>query len=95
VVTLRVTALGNLPKPAFTSQPAEGTDASAAAISSRAVYFDTGFHESTFYDRTRLRPGNEVTGPAIVVQDDATTVIGLGQALRVDGYGNLIVQTGA
>jgi N-methylhydantoinase A len=95
VVTLRVTALGNLPKPMFMPKPAENTDASAAAIFSRPVYFDTGFHESTFYDRTRLCPGNGIAGPAIIVQDDATTIIGLGQTLRVDGYGNLIVQTGA
>lgn len=95
VVTLRVTATGNLPKIAFAPQPVERPDASAAVLATGPVYFDGAFYESTFYDRARLRPGNMLAGPAIIVQDDCTTVIGLEQTLAVDGYGNLIVRTGA
>lgn len=95
VVTLRVTAIGRLPKIAFAAQQDVGTDATVAAIASNPVYFDGRYHDCTFYDRGRLRPGNEIAGPAIVVQDDCTTVLGIGQSLRVDGLGNLIVRTGA
>ncbi|HEX3724249.1 MAG TPA: hydantoinase/oxoprolinase family protein [Nitrolancea sp.] len=94
VVTLRVTAVGNLPKLKFQPGEDQGRDASAAEISGGRVYFDGRFHETTHYDRDRLCPGNQISGPAMIVQSDCTTVLGPGQSLRVDGYGNLIVQTG-
>jgi N-methylhydantoinase A len=93
VVTLRVTAIGNRPKLAFAPQPEEGPDAAAAVISTGEVYFDGKFHPTKHYDRSRLRPGNHVTGPAIIVQPDCTTVLAPGQKLQVDALGNLIVQT--
>ena len=94
VVTLRVTAVGNLPKLTFEPAPEGDPDASHAVVSDGAVYFDGRFHATRHYDRGRLRPGNRISGPAIVVQADCTTVLGPGQSLRVDGYGNLIVRTG-
>ncbi len=94
VVTLRVTAVGNLPKLSFTAQPEEGTDATGAILSTAPVYFDGRYQDTPFYDRARLRPGNRFTGPAIVVQSDCTTVLGPGDSVRVDGFGNLIVSVG-
>jgi N-methylhydantoinase A len=43
------------------------------------------------YDRARLDAGHILTGPAIVEQADATTVIPPGWLGTVDGYGNLIL----
>lgn len=94
VVTLRVTAIGALPKPQFQSFPDEGPDADAALVDQRPVYFEDRWVETLFFDRTRLRTGNEIAGPAIVLQADCTTVLHPGQSLRVDGLGNLLVATG-
>lgn len=94
VVNLRVTAIGNLPKLTLTPQPEEGSDASAAIVEIRPVYFDD-WQESHVYDRERLRPGNELDGPAIITQTDCTTVVAPGQTLRVDGFGNLVIRTSA
>jgi N-methylhydantoinase A len=94
VVTLRVTAIGNLPKLHLAPQPEVGADASAAIIDTRAVFFDD-WQDARIYDRELLRPGNRFTGPAIVTQTDCTTVVSPGQELRVDGFGNLIIRTGA
>jgi N-methylhydantoinase A len=44
------------------------------------------------YDRDRLRSGNRITGPAIVEQMDATTVVLPGMTGHVDPYLNLILQ---
>ena len=33
------------------------------------------------------------TGPAVVEQSDCTTIIEPGMTARVDGYGNLLVET--
>ncbi len=92
IVTLRVTALGRLPKPPLEPAPEEGEDASAAVVAVRPVYFDGGYRETWVYDRSRLRPGNRIEGPALILQADCTTVLHPGQSLRVDGFGNLIVR---
>ncbi len=94
VVTLRVTALGALPKPELRRSPEEESDASPALIDRRPVFFAEGFLDTPFYDRARLRPGNRIAGPAVVLQPDCTAVLHPGQSLRVDGLANLIVRTG-
>ena len=49
--------------------------------------------EATLYERDKLDIGAMVTGPAIVEQFDATTVIPPGWTGRVDGYRNLILES--
>jgi len=44
------------------------------------------------YDRERLGPGHRLTGPAVVEQMDATTVLLPGQTAIVDAFLNLIVE---
>ena len=48
--------------------------------------------EATVYERDRLAVGGEISGPAIVEQFDATTVIPPAWRARVDGYRNLILE---
>jgi N-methylhydantoinase A len=43
------------------------------------------------YDRGRLPPGARFTGPALVEEDDATTVVDDGAQVVVDDYGSLVV----
>ena len=47
-----------------------------------------------FYDRTALRAGNRLEGPAIVNQYDSTTVIPPGLTAHVDRFGNIVIGTG-
>jgi N-methylhydantoinase A len=47
--------------------------------------------ESAIYDREHLKPGAEFAGPAIVEQADSTTVVPPDAGVRVDGYGNLVL----
>ena len=95
VVTLRVTAVGALPKPEFRPLPEEELDPAAALTDRRPVFFGAGLVETPFYDRARLRAGHRIAGPAVVLQPDCTTVLHPGQSLRVDGLANLIVRTAA
>jgi N-methylhydantoinase A/oxoprolinase/acetone carboxylase beta subunit len=46
------------------------------------------------YDRTKLPPDAIVDGPAILLQNDATTVIGRGQRARVVELGQIEILTG-
>jgi N-methylhydantoinase A len=46
-------------------------------------------------DFERLRPGNTVSGPAIVWTPITTLVVAPGQLARVDEYRNLVLTVGA
>jgi N-methylhydantoinase A len=93
-VNFRLTGLGAVRKPQPPRIAANG-DASAALKGKRHVDFDDlGRLESCIYERERLGAGAELEGPAVVEESAASTVVFPGQRLRVDGYGNLIIETG-
>ncbi len=66
----------------------------SAIAGRREVYFpELGrFVDCPVYARERLQPGHSFTGPAIVEQMDATTVVLAGMGARVDPYLNLILE---
>lgn len=94
LVNLRVTAIGLLPKVGAPALPAEPADRDEAFIGTRPVYVDemSGIVETPCYARRRLAPGMTVDGPAIVEQDDATTLVLPGFRARVDPAGNLVFE---
>jgi len=47
-----------------------------------------------YYDRSALKAGNRLAGPAIVNQYDSTTVIPPEVSAHVDGFGNIVIATG-
>jgi N-methylhydantoinase A len=94
VVTLRVTAIGMLPKPALERRELGPADAEVAIIARAPLIFAEGTLETPVYERSGLEPGTCLTGPALIVQSDCTTVIHPGQKVTVDAFGNLIVGTG-
>lgn len=55
------------------------------------AYFG-GWQETPILDRNKLGPGSEVSGPAVVVQDDTTTVIEPGYRGAVDRFGNILIE---
>jgi N-methylhydantoinase A len=73
-------------------RPLQEGDGSHALIHTRRVYFDSSFHETRIYDRVLLRPGDTFAGPAIVSEYSSATVLPLGDVLRVDGLGNLVIE---
>jgi N-methylhydantoinase A len=95
LVTFRVEAAGIVRKAEFVAQPDAGPDASGAIIGAREVWLPEagGFVACPVYDRDRLAAGNRFTGPAIVEQMDATTVVLPGMTAFVEPYLNLILET--
>jgi N-methylhydantoinase A len=64
----------------------------AALKGTRRVFFEPGKAvKTTVYDRDPLAVGTVFTGPAIIEQFDATTVVPHGWHVLVDRYGNLIL----
>ena len=55
------------------------------------VYFDGRRLSTDFYVRERLRPGNQVAGPAVLAEYSATTVLPPGWRATVDAYENLLL----
>jgi N-methylhydantoinase A len=97
LVNLRVTAIGVLPKLKSQVVTTSTADLKAACTETRPVYFDqaAGFVETPCYARHRLSPGMTFDGPALVDQDDATTIIFPHFRARVDHASNLILSRGA
>ncbi len=59
----------------------------------RQAYFDEyqSYVDTPLYERESLALGQKIQGPAIVEQQDTTTVIYLNQQAEVDDWGNLII----
>jgi len=75
VVTLRASVQGkgiSLQRPALAKG---GSDPKAAAVGRQKVYMDGKDLTATVYDRRKLRAGNKVKGPAIIVEMDSTSVV--------------------
>ena len=59
----------------------------------RKVYFrDLGWTETSIFDRSEFKAGAQFTGPAIVEERNATTIITPGASLVVDEFLNLILK---
>jgi N-methylhydantoinase A len=91
IVTLRVAAAGRVRR--FTLPPLDRRGAARTRHPRRRVYFaGVGWQACPCIDRERLGVGAVVTGPAILEQLDATTVVPPGQRATVDRVGNLVIQ---
>jgi N-methylhydantoinase A len=64
--------------------------------SSRQVYFgaDGGWTETPVYRRGALPAGFEATGPLIIEEYGATTVIGPGDSCRIGDLGEIRITVG-
>jgi N-methylhydantoinase A len=94
LVTFRVEATGRVRKANIKAEPFAGNDATGAIRERRDVWMaeqDTNI-SCPIYEHDRLRPGNRFTGPAVIEQMDATTLVLPGMKVRVDPYLNLILE---
>jgi N-methylhydantoinase A len=92
VVNLRSTVIGRRRDVSLTGLAggtASGGRLDDARVATRPVWFDGGWRDTPIYRRERLTLGVTFTGPAIVEQLDATTVIEPGDGVRVDALQNL------
>ena len=95
-VTFRLEATGIVPRPQMPAYPPASTDAASAVLGARDVWLPeaAGLAACTVYDRERLEPGHRITGPAIVEQMDATTLILPGQTATVTPHLDLVILEG-
>jgi N-methylhydantoinase A len=71
---------------------AKGTkSARSAVIAEQLTYMDGRRYKAPVYQRSLLKAGNVIAGPAIVVEMDSTTVILPKHQGRVDPMGNVLI----
>ncbi|GJD53021.1 Acetone carboxylase beta subunit [Methylobacterium crusticola] len=87
IISLRLVISGRTAKPRFPRHPL--TPGAAPAAASAQVWLDGAARRVAVYARADLLPGQTFAGPAVVTQDDCTTVLPPGFAARVDEYANL------
>jgi N-methylhydantoinase A len=89
VVNLRLVVSGSAAKPKIAQCAlSPGVARPARQVN---VYLDGATRLAGLFERARLEPGQTLTGPAIISQDDCTTIVPPGFAVEVDGWGNLVI----
>jgi N-methylhydantoinase A len=89
-VNLRVSGIGPIRRPDLVElSPGDGgTD--RAVTGTRRVFFDD-WADTPTYDRTKLAPGDVVSGPAVIEEFGSTVPVHPGFAATVDRFGNLLL----
>ncbi len=84
---VRVSTVVDPPSPLATPQPRPF----AATTRQRALDPTTGWLDYALVRRSDLGPGHRLAGPALIVEDQTTTVVAPGFELAVDGRGHLVL----
>ena len=93
IATVRVVGRGTIKGVSLLeSEDGASEDGSGLILRKERVYFGGEWVETPVHDRGGLRPGDNVDGPVIVVQDDTTTVIEPGYRGAVDRFGNILIE---
>jgi N-methylhydantoinase A len=87
VISLRLIISGKTVKPDFPRRKLK--PGKAQPIRQAEVWLDGAQRQIDLYRRADLVPGQTFSGPAVVTQDDCTTVVPRGYVTRVDEYANL------
>ena len=84
IVNLRVTALGRNPPVELARPAAGGADPAPAGKGERAVFYEErGFVPTRVYERTRLRPGMRIPGPAVIEEETSSVLVPPGDEASV------------
>jgi N-methylhydantoinase A len=92
LVNARASVSGPRPKVTPTVlEPGTG-DPAAARTGQARIWVDGGWRDAARYDRTLLRAGDVLPGPAIVTEMDSTTLVLPGHVATVDHCGSLLIR---
>ena len=90
-VNLRVVAVGKAANVAAEEIKKGGSDPSAAKLRDHKVFMDGREQDAVIYDRSKLKAGNKIPGPAVVTEMDSTTLILADHVAEVDNFGNIMI----
>jgi len=91
-VTIRIKCIGKTIHPEITTKPVEKHySAKSACLGSREVFTENSFERADIYDRMRLRPGMQFSGPAVIHEYSATTYVPKDFSVAVNDYEDIII----
>jgi len=94
IVNLRAVAMGAaLDLPAVELPKGDGNPA-GAKMRDHTLWMDGREQAAMIYDRSKLRQGDIIKGPAIIVEMDSTTLVETGCVATVDHVGNILINLG-
>ncbi|KPP94915.1 hydantoinase/oxoprolinase family protein [Erythrobacter sp. HL-111] len=91
IVNLRAVALGRPPSLPAAELPRGDGDPSAARIRDHTLWMDGREQDAVIYDRSKLRQGDRIPGPAIITEMDSTTLVESGCIATIDKVGNILI----
>lgn len=91
IVNLRAVALGPVLDLPAAELPKGNGDPAAAKMRDHKLWMDGKEQAAVIYDRAKLRQGDVIHGPAIVIEMDSTTLIETGCVAKVDPVGNILI----
>jgi N-methylhydantoinase A len=91
IVNVRCRATGITDKPPSQKLPSRSRAEPLLPTQTAQLSFQGRTHKTAMYRRDNLRAGDGFSGPAIVVEYSATTLIPLDWKARVDNYGQLFL----
>ncbi len=92
IVTLRVRARGLAEKPHIKKDRPGAASPKKALIKEKSVYFRGKPVTARVYERSLLRAGNAIVGPALIFEYSASTALPPGSRCLVDPFRNLVIQ---
>jgi N-methylhydantoinase A/oxoprolinase/acetone carboxylase beta subunit len=94
IVNIRLKTIGVTEKVEFEKNRERRCPPKDAAIKTQTLCVKGRPHQAAVYDRSRLRAGTKVAGPALVIDPESTAFLPPGYAARVDPFLNLIIRKG-
>ena len=91
IVNLRAVAMGQALDLPAAELPKGNGDPAGAKMRDHTLWMDGREQAAVIYDRARLRQGDIIPGPAIVIEMDSTTLIESGCTATVDAVGNILI----
>jgi N-methylhydantoinase A len=91
IVNLRAVALGPVLHLPAAELPKGDGNPIAAKMRDHTLWMDGREQAAVIYDRSKLRQGDVIPGPAIVIEMDSTTLIETGCIATVDAVGNILI----
>jgi N-methylhydantoinase A len=91
LMSLRLTAVGQVEKPKFAGMPYLGVSAEHALKDRREIYWEGEWVSAPTYDGSKMGHGNKLSGPAIIEEPTTTIVVPPHWRAQCDEYGNYLI----
>lgn len=92
IVNVRLRATKLLPRLALPVYDSPGSSRGRKKKKRQTVWIKNEKWDCPFYERSRLRHAERIEGPAVIQENESTTLVTPGWHLRVDKAGNLHIQ---